>query len=425
MLTPIPYQPINFIPVSACESGDCGAQDEQAGCVGGSTVNNYTQIALAADQLQFQFNITICDDAPQLLDNNGFTSGLNDWTTLSDNVTVVDNNAIFGGNDTLAQAGVLTYNLEYFIQIVVTEILDGDLIVSLGALSNSNYTITEAGTYEIYLTASSTNFSLVYEGTGCTVAFVNLYANVTDSDFVVEILDADGVVVAETTSANQNVQGNIAQVNLTWGDILTLDSDLLPFGVYTLNVVQDCGYATQLSMESNAFDYSNHDGKCTIKLSGCNDSRYAFGMDFNDFAPSVRVLGNIGWASWASDRLLYRNSLGRTTNYFSFGEKIEEVRVERLPAYLLEFIASLSWYNNFYVKGVQYNVTQNSVEPIYTDEQPNVGSLVLEVSKRAQNLKQVKCVAPEKSCEPTPNCWDWNLGGTIDWLDSECILLNN
>jgi hypothetical protein len=424
MISPIPYQPINFEPLTGCQSG-CDDSALDNGC-GGSSPNGYQTKVYPTDSFQFQFNISICDDAAQLLLNNDFATNLDNWTDLSGNVTAISGAAVFGGDDTLQQSISLTLNKEYFIQIEVTSVIDGDLIVSLGANINSNFSITESGVHQIYLTASSaSNFKLIYEGSGCTIGFVNLFEAPDENSFEVEVLDGSNLVVAVTGPENHNVSGGIATVSFTWNQ-LSLGyaySEPLPDGCYTLRVAEICEEAE--TMTSNTFCVGSHAGTCLLQFRACMDSTEAFGLNFTDFAPTVRVEAIKGFGKHQWDRVIHKNSAGRRTNYFSFGDKIEEVRTERLPEYLLDFFGTLPAYNNLYIEGVQYQVFQDSVDPLYENDDPNFGSLILEVVKREQKLKQVKCVAAEKSCTPTPSCWDWNVNPPIEWLDDECIELNN
>jgi hypothetical protein len=423
MITPIPYQPINFEPLTPCQdSGGCVEVEESCG----GTANSYQVRVYPTDQFQFQFDISNCADAEQLLANNNFASDLDDWIQLGDGLNVIDGILVASGNDTIQQNGLITIGVEYLIQIDVLELTGGDITIGIGSSSANNFTITEAGQYQFYLIGGGSNFKMEFFCDTAQVAFVNLFEAPTVNSFEVLVIDGTGATVAATNVSNHNVSNGIATVSFVWSE-LTMGypyTEPLADGCYRLRVVETCDEGDELT--SNLFCIGSHSGICLIEFRACMDSDAAFGLAFGNFAPSVRIQAVKGYGKHGWDRLLHRNSAGRTTNYFAFGEKTEEVRTERLPEFLLDFLGTLPAYNNVYIDGVEYYVAQDSIDPLYETDEPFLGTLVMEVRKRAQNLKAVKCTAVERSCSPPPNCWIWNgLEGEILWNDNQCVLTNN
>jgi hypothetical protein len=408
MLASLPFQPINFQGEDPC-SGGCGDM-------------NFMQRVIDGDVFQFQVEANVCSDAEQLVENNSWADGFDDWVQLSDQYTTGTEGLIStGGSDTIQQGG-FTPGVSYYVVVEMTSFDGGELDISIGATSGSVQTITGSGTQAFWITASSSTLRIESIEGIFVMGSISIYEAVTSEDIEVTILNLNNEIVADT-GMTVVVFENYVTISIDWANLgLNLGYEITPleYGCYKISVE----HCIDEELISNVFNYSETD-TCSVLLSACMDGENALGLYFGSMSLSVRLDGVLGYASFDYNRVRYRNTLGRVTNYFARGVKQEELRLEFVPAYLLDFIGALPAFNNFYINGVEYSVESDSITPNYDNDSPTAGSVTIEVAKRTQILNMAKCTAEEVSCGPPPNCWAWTTFEPIAWVDGNCIGLVN
>ena len=158
---------------------------------------------------------------------------------------------------------------------------------------------------------------------------------------------------------------------------------------------------------------------CTILINACNeDDAFDFGFSGTGFAPSIRVEGKLINPFYEYTRELKEDTSGKKTVHFFNRRKIEKLSINYQPAFIHDFLSLLAGYDHVYIDSVEYIIESEGYEPEYLEDEDNMAQIIIDVSERSQNMRNMNCTGSDTGgCSPPPNF-------VIDPGDAEAFLLD-
>lgn len=408
MITAIPNQPLNF------------GSSLLAGCLCDEVVPPLL-IDPTQDDIIFQVNVPLCDDAVGLIDAPNF-QGVNwkaglGWTLFLGQAC--------GSNLALStlqdDSFVPTVGDTYILRLVVASIIDtvswsfGGVAGVLGATGVTSGWFTVDLTIEAVSTASLT---ITLDNASSAICLSMAQAYEANRNITIETVDdAGNVVDSFTFDANPEVftfYDDIAAVQIPAGDYLV-------DGCFTVRVTNVCG-ATTTTLTSQTLRTT--DDSCTLKVRSCNDT------DGMGFAPSpfeMRINAKLTHPTYEYEVSGERRSNGRIMNNYVDRQRKMELRIGLQSEWVHPYIASLPVFAHFYIGQDEYVLDAESYEPLYGDVFEGTGGIVMTVRPKEELFRRVQCAEEGPGCTPPPNLWVQGTGPNNNLIlteDGNAILLH-
>lgn len=272
----IPNQPVFFGSTESCNSDE----------------TYIAQLVDNTDDVQFQFNISACDDAPELLADTNFNNPADyilpaNWVIAYNQLCLSGSSAV-GSTVTTATGGttplsIFTYGHYYVITIVVDSISIGGVInVLMGG--DAIGTITSAGTYTFYYTANDPYFSYDYplsfinQTAGTNICMSSVSAKEVMTNFIIGVYASDGTYLTSFNYTDQpsyfNFVDDTVTITIKWSEIGIQN------GCYYLCVLDPC-------INTKGQNYPPVIGNCDFTHDGSWIIRgnAAYGTDSMVFSP--------------------------------------------------------------------------------------------------------------------------------------------
>jgi hypothetical protein len=369
-MIPLRNQPFDFGYSDTCE---CGA-------------NDFEQFFLKSDEIQVAFEIVPCDEP--------FSTGANEFDTFAGALSFNGSVVTFTGTGILQillpsgiQAG------RYLIQFNVQSYTSGTLEIIIDG--NTQATITpQVGLNSVWVDFQDNEPFISFQGNSLNAVIdFQITYQFYQSNQELYLVDSGG---NEITDFNKFYRNNY----VVFGGV--------PFNLLSLT---DCLYRLRwLTDECNpysGFSYSNYfkivdsqDSECTVALSGCYPD-YQFGWP-KDFEPLVRLQGRLAQPQYTGEIVISRDSAGYSTVNYLDRVKTMQLKLNLIPEYILDFISVWIGFENMYINGQSYRVTDNSFpEVIYTDA-TDLGQLDFTVQRVRQLVQRVNCFPALSPCEEVP-----------------------
>ena len=341
--------------------------------------------------------------------------GIQDWNTLP-NAFVENGIVSLSGNGQISQSSTLSANTTYLFRVNVLSLDNAAFITTLAETQQ----IQSTGVQEFVMTTGANPVVGIYASNqNVSIQWVRAYQWFSESDITLELYDCNDTLVYTFTDDVKLITANSFTASFQWSSII-VDDNPLDEGCYYLKITDGCGD----SMDSQPFDLqANHD--CTYLISACMDSD-AFGFEFDNFTPTLRIGYKWTDAKWENERLRFVDTTGSSLTNWGKVEEILSLETEDVPRYIQRFIGVLPIFNTVYLGADRYDVDNDSVDLEPNPEYQTWGRFQLDFKLVNNPLTMSKCDSTTKDCLPPPNCWLWEDGQEIDWEDDlgECILYN-
>jgi hypothetical protein len=368
-ITPIPNQPINFVPSEV--AADC---DDRP-------------IALLVDEgddLIFQFGVERCPDAPQLLaplsEQDWITDG--GWAfTGGGACAVVNNGGAYIEDSTWTPTPGVYYELEVTLQSVVS---DGVFISAGGWQQNFN----TPGTFRVIFQAANNDplrVTVISDTGAACIGSIDLY-EANDEWEVVALCDGNLQGSWDLTSAPQLFTYTADGVAAIIPVSQVLSSN------FTLELRDGCSDAAFCSQR-----ISVEDCRRTVLLRVCNDEP-ALGFGPGRF--EVRLRASLVRPQWTYDVAEERLANGRINRTYVDRQEVWELQIERVGDELQPFIALLPLFDHVYIGTKEWSVDAVNYTPQYGDGDVGTGAALLSLRAKESLVRRVRCVAEGEGCNP-------------------------
>lgn len=390
-MTPVANQPILFTPTGSVNTEAC---QEVA----------YQAKTFVSDVLRWQFLVSTCANAEQVIDQPFFES-VGSWTTNSQAT-------VFGGGINLCAfsiGGQLFQNNVpdvtgrwYEFSMVISSVAEnvGNAKFRVGSLFDSIEFPATVGRHSFFVQATEFNLlsillmgdeSLNIPGFGvCDVTEVTM----REIDYpTCEILDEnDNVLASPTLSFQEENYVNYEHV---------LGSDEIEAGQIKIRVFRSC-----LGDNSDLEDFTSElicivaDNNQDLLIGGCGNVKGYLG----DFNPLIRVTGEIvrGTGYQYPNRYTYQNNVGRFYNGHTRRNKVNTLKIELCPDHVRDFIYMLPIFNTIGIRigtGSQENyfIEEEPDEPVFVDGEKTLATITMRIVRKAAD----EVSTFEVDCEPS------------------------
>ncbi len=175
-------------------------------------------------------------------------------------------------------------------------------------------------------------------------------------------------------------------------------------GCFTLELRDNC---SDTGMTSQVFRIV--DANCeTFLIRACNDyDNMGFVVPF---VPRIRIPASMGWPSYNTDVQEERHSDGEIFRPYGDRTRTMTVKTEILNEFDHAFLSTLPLYDNVYIgsgdQAQEVVVNKGKYEPLYGEDQNLNGSVVFDVTPKAELVRKVQCGPALDGCAPEsdPQC---------------------
>jgi len=353
----------------------------------------YEQFFFNTDIIEVAFDITKCSD------ENDFNINEADFDTFSGALAFNGNVVTFSGSGALQMlfpnplAGGL-----YYLELPIQSYTSGSLEVVVNG--TIRYTVTSAGLIGIWLTLANNEPTINFVSNSFNgVVNFDLFFSQFPTNQQAFLVDSANNNVAEMESFRRENQ-LVFQVNLA---LLTL--------------TEKCNYKIGWTNECDPYSFDNPEyftnefaiippesQGCTVALSGCYPgSQFNFPADFN---PLVRLSGRLARPQYPIEFVKSRDSQGYTTVNYSDRIKTMQLLLDEVPEYILDFLSVWVAFENMYINGQSYRITEDSFPEITYIDESDFGLVEFQVERVRQLVQRLNCtgaVAPCQEVPPPPN----------------------
>jgi hypothetical protein len=378
-MRPTPNQPIKFRPTGDFDTESCGPVAYQARI-------------FQTDVLRWQFDIDICPNAEQVIDEP-FFNNVGSWTT-NDNATV------FGGSINLCAfsiGGQLFQNMVpditgnwYEFSVVISAVNEniGNSKFRASSLFDAVEFPATVGRHTFYVQATDNNFLVI---TLIGDASLNVSGfGLADIDEVTmreidypscEILDLDDNVLSTPSPA-------FAAQNFANWEIIP-DTSELDAGQFKIRVFRSCeGDDSDLESWTSESVCIIRENNRDILIGGCGNTSSFLG----DFDPVARLSGELarGTGFQFPNRYTYQNSKGRFFNGYTRRNKVNTLKIELCPDHVRDFIYMLPLFNTIGIRvgtgpQEQYFISEEPDDPVFADGEKTLATITLQLVRKSVN----------------------------------------
>lgn len=292
-----PYQPIIF--------NDLGANDSKN-----------TQCVQDDDVTQFQFELSICDNVPNMIDNGSFDNGSTSWEANNWTISLNEASSSIGQNGMLKQ---YAFGSEQIVQVelLITDLIGDPLVIYLG--TNILATITRPGNYTLYgktsalaVTGVANNYLGIFSGqtNQCSIRLISAYP--LETNFALYVFTGTSTTpfykrtlaqdIADPVYTFFRIDRNIVTVSFDW-NFITDNGDGLgqDHGCYRLGVSGICDNAcAQLGVIDPTFSIPYLPSDVTFPWTRKDGATAPASVQF--IGSQLNYLGSTGGVAWTSIR---------------------------------------------------------------------------------------------------------------------------
>lgn len=284
---------------------------------------------------------------------------------------------------------------QYTIQLDVTNVT-GTAYAIFGGVQSSNLV---DGLNDFLITANSASpFELIVDSGTITVNSVVVTALNTD---VSAIFHQGGT---DLVFDRDDYPDNFYFFNGGFTFHMPMSTVGITEGCFSLELRDNC---TDTGMTSQVFKIV--DVNCeTFLIRACNDyDNIGFVVPF---APRIRIPASMGWPSYNTDVQEERHSDGEIFRPYGDRTRTMTVKTGILNEFDHAFLSTLPIWDHVYIgAGVQAQevvVSKGKYEPLYGEDQNLNGSVVFDVTPKAELVRKVQCGPALDGCAPEsdPQC---------------------
>ncbi len=378
MIRPTRYQPIlwQLDGDTSCDSlagGECGT-----GC--GSEAGNWNQKMFANDVIGFQFVVTPCQTATNLVTNPDFSGGDTGWTLVnSASINPFSGAFLLEGGDEIIQESFLTVNTYYYVSITSRR-LSGEsagqpISLSLtGIMEDVEFFSTTATTTQsFYVRSSAGNIGVVRNtiSTGDSdfllITFVSVVPVELPSIFITDLAGATLDTFDEATFQPPYLNTYYAPIEAVINN-----------GVFQIKVVYACTGEAEVIYFSEPIEIIAAD-PCFIQIGGCGNINVLEG----GFTPFMRLESKlIADRSPNYERFLTRRTSGRYRMNYGRSAKTFTLSTVHVPEHVRDFLYILPLCDKIVIKKgegsqVAYFVDEEPDAPDFLASSDNLASIQL------------------------------------------------
>lgn len=375
-MKPLKNQPFDFGFSETCECGQ----------------NNYEQFFFNTDQIQVAFELETCGIEPFLLSSE-------DISTALGSVTINGELANFtsGGSVVLNLPNPLPSGY-YAIQVSIPSYTSGQISLLIDNVTIANF--SSPGVFTIYTNIAQDEPAVQIGATSGTIASVNLQLQFQGypQNQQAFLVDSGGNLVIDMDSFRRDNQIVF---------VLPLADLTLTECLYRIGWTNECDpYSFDNPVNfTNYFKISDPiDNQCTVGLSGCYPASQ-FGWP-EDFTPLVRVSGRLAQPQYTGEIIRSRDSVGYTKISYSDRIKTMQLKVNLVPEYILDFISVWVSFEQMYINGQSYRISEDSFPEVIYPDATDLGQLDITVERVRQNVVRKTCneaISPCEEIPPPPN----------------------
>lgn len=160
----------------------------------------------------------------------------------------------------------------------------------------------------------------------------------------------------------------------------------------------------QYNYFSNVFqvkDMSAEEMCKTVLIEGCcGDDQFNIKFFGTSFLPAIRLERRFFRAAYNTDVEAFRGFDGTNETSYADVQKTKTLRLERLPEFIVDFLSTAVYYDNFFVNGVPYVLSEPEFpEPIGNDAY-ELYDLELILKPKRDKIRKVNCIGTSASCLP-------------------------
>lgn len=365
MIHPTKYQPILFTQEDSydCNAGACGAAwDEKAG--------SWNQKMFEKDYIPFQFEVTPCDNAPNLISNPNFGNSGSGWSVDAGSAQF----APYGAK-LLTPGTEISFNpplnLAQYYYVTISGFIKSiepapPISVSLtNVLEDVTFFITEeAQSFSFYVQSTTGKIGIKRNNDIGTV----LPTTYPVIDFVtakpidlpdISILDLDGVFIESVLTATYEPP----YLNLLY----TPSQDVIDAGAFLIKVSYACDESPVIVWTSEAIQIIADDN-CFIQIGGCGNVNVFQGS----FTPFMRLESKlVADRTFTYERFITRRTSGRYRLNYGRASKAFTLSTVAIPEHVRDFIYMLPLCDKIVVKR-----GQGAQQEYFSDEEPDAPQFI-------------------------------------------------
>lgn len=155
---------------------------------------------------------------------------------------------------------------------------------------------------------------------------------------------------------------------------------------------------------SEVFDLGDYNDDCKyFKIEGCNaQDQFNLAFGGSSFLPMIRLEGRKSKAQYVTNANTFRYASGKWSANYVNRLKQWSFHFGRLPEYVLDFLSTIVYYDNFYVNGVLMFPQDNTFPTIdWQDADTYLGSFNIDLVEKENKVVKVQCSDSDADCLPS------------------------
>ena len=155
---------------------------------------------------------------------------------------------------------------------------------------------------------------------------------------------------------------------------------------------------------SEVFDLGDYNDTCKyFKLEGCNaQDQFNIAFGGSSFLPMIRLEGIRSKPQYVTNANTFRYASGKWSANYVNRLKQWSFHFGRLPEYVLDFLSTIVYYDNFYVNGVLMFPQDNTFPTIdWQDADTYLGSFNIDLVEKENKVVKVQCGDSDADCLPS------------------------
>lgn len=297
------------------------------------------------------------------------------------------------------------YEVEVIVGALTSPSRADGVTFTLGGVSFTAYT---AGTYFFQvdaITAQAFTITPALNGTTC-ITFAQVYP--ANRNIVVRVKDEDTTTVATLTPAADPGAFTFTPYSATVE--VDLVGEAIAAGCYYVEVEDT---VDSVVLTSGPITVGAFPDALLLRATNTEDAAGLYFAGAN-FAPRMRVHGNLGRSTHSLDREEVRSSAGRLD--YPFGDRVRTMRlsIQRLSEAQHDALAAWALFDAFYIGPDAYAITSKELEPDFADVYEHTAGITLEVQPKEELARKVRTAAEATSAAPPPNYLVLDQGPSVE-----------
>lgn len=227
-------------------------------------------------------------------------------------------------------------------------------------IADYDYTIT------VYSSSVQTTFEVFIGGVGSGTHSVGVAATVETFTGTISAGPGSPAVYLEIVSGN---------------DSATYNAGVIHFDIELSNPSSDfVSDSDSVNLKLGTFD-------CSVLLNS-NSNEDALGFEFEQslFNPRVRLEGELINPTYPTERTVIKDTRGNFNTVYGERSKAYLLKIDLQPEYMLDYLSLLPIFDNVWIDGVKYHVSDDQTEIDYPDALVSTGQMAIVVVKQGSQL---------------------------------------